>query len=118
VTNSLVKATEKFSVQFSPFTNLAMTAAESISPQGVDVWLLDLSTITEATSESFSTLLSQDELERAQQFKINRHHFIATRALLRKALTRYTRINPEQLLFSRALHGKPFLINAPVPLFF
>ena len=112
------KASEKFSVQFSPVTDLSITAAESISPQGVDIWLLDLSRITEANSESFLTLLSQDELTRAQQFKKNRQHFIATRVLLRKALARYTRINPEQLVFSRALQGKPFLVNTPAPLYF
>ena len=118
IVSKSIKTTEKFSVQFSELTDLPITAAESISPQGIDVWLLDLSNIAEERSEKFLSLLSQDELTRAQQFKKNRHHFIATRALLRKALARYTRINPETLVFSRALQGKPFLFNAPAPLYF
>ena len=118
MTNLLADTNEIFSVQFSEPIALPITVAESISPQGVDIWLLDLSAITVEQSEHFSNLLSRDELERATQFKKNRHHFIASRALLRCALTRYTRISPEQLLFSRALHGKPFLVNSPVPLFF
>ena len=111
-------ATQKFLVNFSPSTNLPIAAAESTSPQGMDVWLLDLTAITSADSENYSGLLSADELARAQQFKKNQHHFLATRALLRKTLARYTRITPKQLQFSRALHGKPFLTDTPTPLYF
>ncbi|RYY74267.1 MAG: 4'-phosphopantetheinyl transferase superfamily protein [Gammaproteobacteria bacterium] len=109
---------EKLSIQFSPLIDLPITAAESISPQGVDIWLLDLASIDSEAIEKFSSLLSQDELERAQQFRTNRHHFMATRVLLRKTLSRYTRLNAERLLFSRGLQGKPFLANSPVPLYF
>ena len=116
--NSSTAQKENFSVKFSQPVNLPITAAESISPQGVDVWLLDLSLVTIEQSEYFSSVLSLDELERAQQFKKNRHHFIATRALLRHALSRYTRLTPEQLSFSRAPQGKPFLVNSSIPLFF
>ena len=108
----------QLSVQFSPFTDLSITTAESVSPQGLDVWLLDLTTITPEDSEKFLTLLSQDELERARQFKLKQHNFIATRALLRKALSRYTHLEPGQLIFSRAIQGKPFLVNTPLPLYF
>lgn len=118
MTNSTLNEPEKFSVQFSPLVDLPITEAESISPQGVDVWLLDLSAISIEESENFSTILSCDELERAKQFKRNQHHFFATRALLRKALSRYTRINPEDLLFLRALEGKPYLTNFGLPLYF
>jgi|GEM_PF-328417 len=118
MTNPAFVQKEIFSVEFSQPIDLLITTAESISPQGVDVWLLDLSTITPEQSEHFSNRLSHDELERAKQFTRNRHHFIATRALLRHALTRYTRVSPEQLLFSRTLHGKPFITNSPIPLFF
>jgi 4'-phosphopantetheinyl transferase len=117
-TGSPFSTTEKFSVQFSPIIDLPVTAGESISPQGVDVWLLDLASIKVEESEKFLNLLSQGELQRAEQFKKNRHHFIATRALLRKVLSRYTRLNADQLLFSRAAQGKPFLANSPVPLYF
>ncbi len=116
--NSLHATEESFSVKFSQLIDLSLTAANSIPPQGVDVWLLDLSAFTSEKIEHFSALLSDDELERAKLFKKNNHHFIATRALLRRVLTRYTRLKPEQLLFSRTLQGKPFLTNSPVPLFF
>jgi 4'-phosphopantetheinyl transferase len=118
VNNPSVAKEENFSIKFSRPIDFPLTAAEFISPQGVDIWLLDLSAITSEQSARLSNLLSRDELERAKQFKKNRHHFIATRALLRQALTRYTSVKPEQLLFSRSLQGKPFLVNSPVPLFF
>jgi 4'-phosphopantetheinyl transferase len=96
---------------------LALTEA-STPVKGVDLWFLDLSKITVSDSEKFTQLLSEKELERAQQFKKNQHHFLATRALTRKALAHYTGIAPHQLQIERTEDGKPFLANIPHPLYF
>lgn len=103
---------EKISVEFSPLSTI------SGLPKSVDVWLLDLSAITPANGEKFSRIMSGDEQARAQQFKRDRHHFLATRALLRKSLSLYTNIPPQQLSFSRTAQGKPFLNDIPEPLYF
>ena len=103
---------EKIFTEFLPFS------AVSTPPRGVDVWLLDLSVIAIADTEKFLPIISQQEFERAQQFRKNQRHFIATRALLRQVLARYAGIAPEKLLFSRSLDGKPFLTNSLAPIYF
>lgn len=96
---------------------LALTEA-STPVKGVDLWFLDLSKIAVSDSDKFTQLLSEKELERAQQFKKNQHHFLATRALSRKALAHYTGIPPHELQIARTDDGKPFLTNTPYPLYF
>jgi 4'-phosphopantetheinyl transferase len=86
--------------------------------KGVDLWFLDLSKITEGDSEKFALQLSANELEHAQQFKKKQHHFLATRALLRTALSLYTDIPAQELQIARTDEGKPFLTNAPHPIYF
>ena len=90
---------------------------------GVDLWLLDLSKIAEADGEKFAAQLVQSDRDRAQQFKKNQHHFLATRALLRSVLAHYTGIPARELVFDRTADGKPFLTNlfltnASQPLYF
>lgn len=79
--------------------------------QGVDLWLLDLTKIAETDGEKFAAQLVQSDIERAQQFKKNQHHFLATRALLRSVFAHYTGIPARKLMFDRTTDGKPFLIN-------
>lgn len=112
MTNSPPTATEKISVEFSPIPDI------SELPKGVDVWLLNFSAITPADSEIFSHIMSDDEKARAQQFKKNQHHFLATRALLRKSLSLYTGIPSKKLSFNRTDQGKPFLTDLATPLYF
>jgi 4'-phosphopantetheinyl transferase len=88
--------------------------AASTPPDGVDLWLLDLSRFADNTHTEFSALVSPDELVRASQFKRNSIHFLATRALLRAALAHYTGLHAQALLFARGEHGKPFLHNAAI----
>ena len=101
-------APEKIDVAFLPLNSI------STPPKGVDIWLLDLSKINAEDSAIFSSVISEHERERAQQFKKNQHHFLATRALQRQALSHYTGISPEQLLIARTDSGKPFLTNSPL----
>ncbi|WP_189415023.1 4'-phosphopantetheinyl transferase family protein [Cellvibrio zantedeschiae] len=77
----------------------------------VDVWLLDLSEFSAKPHAEFAELVSSEELIRAQEFKINSAHFLATRAFLRQVLSLYTGIAAHDLLFARSEHGKPFLSN-------
>lgn len=90
----------------------------STPPAGVDLWLLDLSEFAKKSHAEFVALLSPDELIRARQIKHNSTHFLATRALLRAVLAHYTDIKPQELLFSRGDHGKPFLNNTPARIYF
>ena len=105
-------APEKIDLAFLPLNSI------STPPKGVDIWLLDLSKINAEDSAIFSSVISEHERERAQQFKKNQHHFLATRALQRQALSHYTEISPEQLLIARTDSGKPFLTNSPFALHF
>lgn len=93
-------------------------AKASTPVKGVDLWFLDLSKIAVSDGETFTQLLSEKELERAQQFKKNQHHFLATRALTRKVLAHYTGIPPHKLHIARTDDGKPFLAETPHPLYF
>ena len=97
---------------FAPLSTL------SPQPKGADIWLLDFSALTENKIANLSTLLSPEELTRAQTFKHKQHHFLATRVLLRKVLAFYTGLPISSLEFSRREKGKPYIANAPAPIYF
>lgn len=96
------------------FINFTALSAASTQPKGVDIWLLDFSVLTENQIANFSKLLSPEELTRAQTFKHNQHHFVATRALARKVLAYYTGVPSTALQFARREEGKPYLLNSPL----
>lgn len=56
-------------------------------------------------------VLSPDETERAERFRFvhHRQRFTIARGLLRKTLSFYTGIAPEEIIFSYGPHGKPYL---------
>jgi len=58
--------------------------------------------------------LSEDELIRAHRFHFlkDRNHFTVARGLLRKLLSTYLRMEPNQLLLSYGQMGKPFLADS------
>jgi 4'-phosphopantetheinyl transferase len=58
-------------------------------------------------------LLSTDELERADRFRLNRDRdrFVLRRGLLRKLLGEYLERDPAQLNLHYGSHGKPFLLE-------
>jgi 4'-phosphopantetheinyl transferase len=97
------------------FTDLSAVAPQ---PKGADIWLLDFSVLTENQIASHSSLLSPEEVERAQPLKRNQHHFVATRVLIRKALAYYTGTPSTALEFARREQGKPYLRNTPNPIYF
>ena len=108
----------------SPFPNGEGAGNPKPSPsgrglgEGADIWLLDFTSLTENQISKFPNSLSSDELTRAQTFKHNQHHFLATRALVRNVLAYYTNLPSSSLEFARKEHGKPFLSNTPYPIYF
>ena len=79
----------------------------------VHVWKIGL-LASQVQLDQLRTLLSDDELERADRFRFDRHRrrFITGRAVMRILLGRYTGRPPEALDFSYNPHGKPSLKDA------
>jgi 4'-phosphopantetheinyl transferase len=94
--------------------NFTALSAASTQPKGVGIWLLDFTALTGNQITNLSNFLSPEELTRAQTFKRNQHHFVATRALLRKVLAYYTGTPSASLEFARREQGKPYLLNSPL----
>jgi 4'-phosphopantetheinyl transferase len=65
--------------------------------------------LDEAVAEACLALLTEEERARVARFKFERHQreSLATRALVRKALSRYRSIAPEDWRFAENAHGKP-----------
>ena len=78
------------------------------SPGEVQVWQADVS----AADAHAYALLSPDEQARADRFRRapDRARFIASHAVLRRVLARYTPDEPADLRFGIAEQGKPFLL--------
>ncbi len=76
----------------------------------VDLWLIDLNR-DPAETELLFELLTDDEKTRANKyvFAKDRQHFVACRATLRKILSGYLGISPEEIEFSVRHYGKPYL---------
>lgn len=74
------------------------------------LWLVDL-----AVGNIQPDLLSQTEQARAARFKFPQHRqrFIASHTALRRILAGYVDAKPQQLVFQKAVHGKPSLTDYP-----
>lgn len=92
---------------------------KTLVKEEVHVWAASLNLNKDQLTELW-TLLSADEKQRALRFKFDKHRnrFIAARGILRKILSEYFQIPAEQLIFSYASHGKPYISNANTRLFF
>jgi 4'-phosphopantetheinyl transferase len=77
----------------------------------VHVWTVDLDSYA---PESFTSVLSKDEVERAGRFHFStdRHHFTVARGLLRKLLAAYLKTTTHELNFKYGPQGKPALLAA------
>jgi 4'-phosphopantetheinyl transferase len=82
----------------------------SLPRDEVHVWLAPLPAAA-ADIPLLSILLSSDEKERAERFRLKKHRdtFIFTRGTLRTLLANYLGVPPAGLHFAYAAHGKPFL---------
>lgn len=92
-------------------------------PGGLHVWLTLLEPHSEDGSENelrLTTAVTDAELEHANTFRLAaaRHRYLQVRREVRQCLARYTRLNPLELQLARTDQGKPFLMNAPLPLGF
>src|SRR5215469_2888203 len=79
-------------------------------PGVVQIWLQRLKPSTAEVSASF-LLLSRDEQERADRFRIERarNDFVLTRGRLRILLAGYLGMSPQELQFRYGNRGKPVL---------
>jgi len=79
-----------------------------IHTSDIHVWRIDLSLAIGAERKS---LLSEDEHQRAQRFRLDRdrRRFMAGRSALRSILARYLLIDPGKLIFQVNACGKPYL---------
>src|SRR5436190_14413109 len=82
----------------------------ALSANRIDVWKADLDHTSAALMFPY---LSDDEWTRAQRFhqEIHRNRFIAGRALVRMAVSRYLGCKPAEIDFNYNLWGKPCLTN-------
>lgn len=82
----------------------------SLPRDRVDLWKARLN-LPEVSLRLLEQTLSSDERTRAERFRFDRdrRRFIAARGQLRMILGRYVEVDPQALVFSYGLHGKPFL---------
>lgn len=81
----------------------------------IDLWWVCLDDFTEAHRSRALSLLSADECERHDAFKVApaRTQFLAARALLRTTLSRYRNVAPDEWRFTANSHGRPAISRAP-----
>jgi len=77
----------------------------------VDIWAAVPEAVTGSDLDALGAGLSEDERARAAGFALEsaRRRFIVTRALLRRTLSRYADVAPEDWVVVRGSHGKPGL---------
>jgi 4'-phosphopantetheinyl transferase len=86
----------------------------ALSEDEVHVWTVALER-PESDVRRMARLLSADETERAERFRIERvrRRFVVCRGALRLILARYTGDAPDRLRFAYGAHGKPGLAPSP-----
>jgi 4'-phosphopantetheinyl transferase len=79
-----------------------------LAPAEIHLWQ---ATLNDRLADSLKHLLSADEISRADRFHFarDRNHFIAARGLLRTLLAVYLETKADELRFSYADKGKPYL---------
>lgn len=83
--------------------------------QEIHLWRANLDLPAEKLAH-LKSFLSEDELQRAQRFKFDkhRHRFIAARGTLREILSCYLNIPPADIRFSYQAHGKPYVEGSSI----
>lgn len=89
-----------------------MNDFHSIKLQTAHIWQIVLGDFI-AEEKTLFNLLSKDEAARAVRFKLplHRQRYIITRGLLRKLLSLYVSISPNEIAFTYGEKGKPYLKN-------
>jgi 4'-phosphopantetheinyl transferase len=75
----------------------------------IHVWTAELNERPQADSDT--AVLAPDELERAGRFAFAEHRlrFVNSRVILRRLLSNYLEIRPDEIRFEYTRNGKPFL---------
>lgn len=86
-----------------------------LSRDEVHVWLSDVD-VSDEKFAYLTSLLSRDELDRADRYVLSQHRkrYIVARGCLRKLLSGYTGVLPASIGFSYDAHGKPSLDGGTV----
>jgi 4'-phosphopantetheinyl transferase len=83
----------------------------------IHLWLLDISAANLLGTEDLH-LVSADELARAENLAEGKHAFLHTRIFMRKVLSHYTQLAPQDVIFSKQEFGKPVIGNSVTPIHF
>lgn len=77
-------------------------------------------TATAVELHQCANLLARDEQARAARFHFEHHRrrYVVARITLRVLLGRFLSVPPSSIAFGLLRHGKPYVVNAPVPVFF
>ena len=86
------------------------SARPILTDSRIHVWRASLELLS-SQIDFLATVLSPDEIARAEKFRFARHRrrFIAARGILRQLLGNYLEIAPSQVKFGYSDRGKPFL---------
>ena len=81
-----------------------------VLPHTIHLWRVPLQELT-SDEQHLLSLLSPDEVQRADRFHfpIHRQRFIIARATLRRILSLYMGLEPEEIVFEYGPHSKPYL---------
>lgn len=87
----------------------------SLSPQQVQIWLVDPVSVTDPDLlDRYAQLLTPDEQAKWQRYRFDKdkHQHLVTRALIRDTLSRYEpAVAPADWRFELNPHGKPVIAN-------
>jgi len=88
------------------------SASVSLAPNDVHVWRVPLNRNLDRL-RTLQRVLSANERERAQHFRFtkDRCQFIEARVALRFILSQYLNVVPEEIEFTKGIHGKPELVG-------
>ena len=91
-----------------------------LTENDVHIWNVDITRVDPALVSLYRGIMSAEELERNQRYRFEKNRFsdCVTRALVRDVLSKYADKSPESWRFVKGEHGKPEVVDAPVPLRF
>lgn len=82
----------------------------SLPPHDIHLWFAYPEDIRdEAVLSAYRRMMSPEECDRHERFHFekHRHHFLVSRGVMRTMLSRYLRVRPEALRFSKNRYGRP-----------
>jgi 4'-phosphopantetheinyl transferase len=84
------------------------------------VWVVRVEEALTGGPDRYLAWMTSEELERLRRYRFDRHRreHLATRALARSVLCRYTGVAPEAFTFGAGTHGKPHVVAPAASLAF